>query len=56
MAGGKLVTVFSAPDYPQHMPAPRFNNTAAVLLLTPPDWATPQFIEFEAYRPRPQVG
>lgn len=56
--GGRLVTVFSAPDYPQFMAEGehRHNNRAAVLHLTAPDYTTPQVESFEADLPRPQVS
>lgn len=48
----------SAPDYPQFMPdeAERYNNLAAVAVLTGPDWATPNFRQFAAAHPRPDVS
>lgn len=57
-AGGKLVTLFSAPDYPMFQ-APcdeRFHNKAAVLHLTAPDYATPDVQTFDAVLPRPKVS
>lgn len=56
-AGGKLVTLFSAPDYPQFIAdgEDRYHNKAAVLHLTGPDYCTPQVESFEAVLPRPQV-
>jgi len=51
------VTLFSAPDYPMFS-APgeeRYNNKAAVLHLSVPDYATPEVHTFEAVLPRPQV-
>lgn len=56
--GGKLVTLFSAPDYPQFIAEgeDRYHNKAAVLHLTGPDYATPRVESFEAVLPRPQVG
>jgi hypothetical protein len=55
--GGKLVTLFSAPDYPQFIADgdERYHNKAAVLHLSAPDYATPQVESFEAVLPRPQV-
>ena len=51
---GKLVTVFSAPDYPQFQDtAERTNNAAAVVVLTAPDYATPCPVHFTAVLPRP---
>lgn len=54
---GKLVTLFSAPDYPQFIAEgeDRYHNKAAVLHLTGPDYSTPQVESFEAVLPRPQV-
>ncbi|PSC75899.1 Serine threonine-phosphatase 7 [Micractinium conductrix] len=54
---GKLMTVFSAPDYPQFMPeeAERYQNLAAVAVLTAPDWATPDMRQFAAAHPRPEA-
>lgn len=47
----------SAPDYPQFMPedAERYNNLAAVAVLTAPDWATPDMRQFAAAHPRPEA-
>lgn len=55
---GRLMTVFSAPDYPQFVPEShaRYNNKAALAVLTAPDYAAPTFLQFEAVRPRPMVG
>lgn len=53
-----LVTVFSAPDYPQFQAIPesdRFNNKAAVVHLCAPDYDQPEVQQFEAALPRPQV-
>eukprot|EP00210_Caulerpa_lentillifera_P006344 g6060.t1 len=51
---GNLVTVFSAPDYPQfQIGDERTNNTASVVVLKAPDYATPDIIEFSAVLPRP---
>jgi serine/threonine-protein phosphatase 5 len=54
---GKLMTVFSAPDYPQFMPedTERYNNLAAVAVLTGPDWATPNMQQYAAAHPRPEA-
>ena len=58
---GKLVTVFSAPDYPQHqadekgappLPEDRFNNKASVLELLPCDYTTYNVHTYAA-APRP---
>ncbi|KAF6259550.1 Metallo-dependent phosphatase-like protein [Scenedesmus sp. NREL 46B-D3] len=55
---GKLVTLFSAPDYPQFAAdgEERYHNRAAVLHLTAPDYATPAVDSFEAVLPRPQAA
>jgi len=51
---GKLLTVFSAPDYPQFQATEeRYNNQGAVVLLTWPDYCTPAFKSFSAVLPRP---
>jgi len=51
---GKLVTVFSAPDYPQFQDeGDRTNNRAAVVILKAPDYTTPIPAYFEAVKPRP---
>ncbi|PKA47348.1 Serine/threonine-protein phosphatase 7 [Apostasia shenzhenica] len=53
---GKLITLFSAPDYPQFQATDeRYNNRGAYIVLRPPDFATPEFHTFEAVQPRPQV-
>ena len=58
-AEGKLVTVFSAPDYPQFQPnhEDRFNNLGAVAVLrgSHDNYASPEMIEYSA-APRPQVS
>ncbi|KAL6765533.1 Metallo-dependent phosphatase-like protein [Haematococcus lacustris] len=53
---GRVMTVFTAPDYPQFLPAcqSRYNNLGAVAVLTGPTWHDPEFITFEAVRPRPK--
>ena len=47
----------SAPDYPQFVPdgADRYNNLAAVAVLTPPLWHTPDMRQYAAAHPRPEV-
>ncbi|KAG0524539.1 hypothetical protein BDA96_07G220300 [Sorghum bicolor] len=51
---GKLITLFSAPDYPQFQASEeRHNNRGAYIVLNPPDFATPVFHSFEAVKPRP---
>ncbi|GIL70676.1 hypothetical protein Vretifemale_1400 [Volvox reticuliferus] len=60
---GQLVTVFSAPDYPQFQAvaaegdeaAKRCNNLAAVAVLSAPDYATPNMRTFQAVKPRPKA-
>lgn len=52
---GMLMTVFSAPDYPQFLEGERFYNKAAVAQLTAPDYATPSMLQFDA-APRPEVS
>lgn len=57
-ASGKLMTVFSAPDYPQHLPedADRYHNKAAVLVLrAETGYSTPEVRQFSAVLPRPVV-
>lgn len=54
---GKLITLFSAPDYPQFQATTdRYNNKGAYIVLKPPDFATPEFHSFQAVTPRPQVN
>jgi len=51
---GKLITLFSAPDYPQFQASEeRYNNCGAYIVLNPPDFASPVFHSFEAVKPRP---
>ncbi|KAK3122136.1 hypothetical protein QOZ80_8BG0665560 [Eleusine coracana subsp. coracana] len=51
---GKLITLFSAPDYPQFQASEdRYNNCGAYIVLNPPDFTTPIFRSFEAVKPRP---
>ena len=52
---GKLVTVFSAPDYPQfqHDGEERMNNLAAFVELRAPDVSEAKFVTFSAVKPRP---
>lgn len=53
---GKLITLFSAPDYPQFQATEeRYKNKGAYIVLEPPDFATPRFHSFEAITPRPKV-
>ncbi|XP_024517518.1 serine/threonine-protein phosphatase 7 isoform X1 [Selaginella moellendorffii] len=54
---GKLITLFSAPDYPQFQATEtRFNNKAAYIVLEPPDFCEPDIRVFEAVLPRPHVS
>jgi len=54
--GGNVMTVFSAPDYPQFQTSDeRYNNLGAVLRLREPDYATPEPLQFAAQLPRPPV-
>ncbi|KAI8526668.1 hypothetical protein RHMOL_Rhmol12G0013800 [Rhododendron molle] len=55
---GKLITVFSAPDYPQFQ-APeekRYNNKGAYIVLEPPHFDCPVFHSFGAVTPRPEAN
>ena len=51
---GRLITVFSAPDYPQFMAdgAQRYRNKASVAVLSGPDYNKPEMTQYEAV-PRP---
>ncbi|CAK9140960.1 unnamed protein product [Ilex paraguariensis] len=54
---GKLITLFSAPDYPQFQATEeRYKNKGAYIVLEPPDFYTPRFHSFEAITPRPKVN
>ncbi|CAN6476712.1 unnamed protein product [Victoria cruziana] len=54
---GKLITLFSAPDYPQFQASvERYNNMGAYIVLGPPDFSVPIFHSFDAVRPRPKVN
>ena len=56
VTGGQVVTVFSAPDYPQfQVDEDRYRNKAAIAILGPPNYDAPTFKQFEAALPRPQV-
>ena len=56
VACGKLITLFSAPDYPQFQASEdRYNNSGAYIVLSPPDFATPDFHTFQAVKPRPKA-
>jgi hypothetical protein len=53
---GKLITLFSAPDYPQFQATEeRYNNKGAYIVLEAPDFSKPQFFEFDAIKPRPKA-
>ncbi|KAK9867191.1 hypothetical protein WJX84_006772 [Apatococcus fuscideae] len=54
-SSGKLMTVFSAPDYPQFQADDddRYNNLAAVALLSSPCYDEPHFLQYSAVLPRP---
>ena len=53
---GRLATLFSAPDYPQFCAEgeARYNNAAAVAVLTGPHYDSPEIITFAAV-PRPHA-
>ncbi|XP_024360740.1 serine/threonine-protein phosphatase 7 [Physcomitrium patens] len=54
---GKLITLFSAPDYPQFQASEdRYYNKGAYIVLEPPDFSDPHFFQFEAVKPRPKVN
>ncbi|XP_071735348.1 serine/threonine-protein phosphatase 7 [Rutidosis leptorrhynchoides] len=54
---GKLITIFSAPDYPQFQATEeRFNNLGAYIVLEYPNFSTPNFHSFKAVTPRPKVN
>ncbi|PNY10885.1 serine/threonine protein phosphatase 7-like protein [Trifolium pratense] len=54
---GKLVTVFSAPDYPQFQATEeRYNNKGAYVVLEPPNFDNPIFHGFSAVTPRPKAN
>uniref|UniRef100_A0A7N0UGB9 Serine/threonine-protein phosphatase n=1 Tax=Kalanchoe fedtschenkoi TaxID=63787 RepID=A0A7N0UGB9_KALFE len=54
---GKLITIFSAPDYPQFQATEeRYNNKGAYIILEPPNFDVPHFRVFEAVAPRPKVN
>ncbi|PKI67322.1 hypothetical protein CRG98_012271 [Punica granatum] len=49
---GKLITLFSAPDYPQFQATEeRYNNKGAYIVLEPPDFDNPEFHSFSAANP-----
>ncbi|XP_054775892.1 serine/threonine-protein phosphatase 7 isoform X4 [Prosopis cineraria] len=54
---GKMITLFSAPDYPQFQATDdRYNNKGAYVVLEPPHFDNPVFHCFEAVIPRPKVN
>ncbi|KMT08695.1 hypothetical protein BVRB_6g139680 [Beta vulgaris subsp. vulgaris] len=55
---GKLITLFSAPDYPQFQASSeeRHNNRGAYVVLEPPNFDAPVFHSFEAVSPRPKAN
>ncbi|KAF7129136.1 hypothetical protein RHSIM_Rhsim10G0191000 [Rhododendron simsii] len=54
---GKLITLFSAPDYPQFQATEeRFKNKGAYIVLNPPNFDAPVFHSFEAITPRPKAN
>ncbi|KAK4368247.1 hypothetical protein RND71_012039 [Anisodus tanguticus] len=54
---GKLITVFSAPDYPQFQATEdRYRNKGAYIILEPPNFDIPVFRSFEAVTPRPKAN
>ncbi|KAM1727629.1 hypothetical protein ACFX12_018240 [Malus domestica] len=54
---GKLITLFSAPDYPQFQGTEeRYRNKGAYIVLEPPNFDNPVFHSFEAITPRPKAN
>ncbi|CAF2087798.1 unnamed protein product [Brassica napus] len=54
---GNLITIFSAPDYPQFQATrERYRNKGAYIILQAPDFSGPQFRSFEAVTPRPKAN
>ncbi|CAI9758085.1 unnamed protein product [Fraxinus pennsylvanica] len=54
---GKLITLFSAPDYPQFQATEeRYKNKGAYVVLEPPDFDSPVFHSFDAVTPRPKAN
>ncbi|KAL4396372.1 hypothetical protein HN51_000913 [Arachis hypogaea] len=54
---GKLITLFSAPDYPQFQATEeRYNNKGAYVVLEPPNFDNAIFHGFTAVTPRPKVN
>eukprot|EP00803_Ostreobium_quekettii_P007746 evm.model.scf_1668.1 EVM.evm.TU.scf_1668.1 scf_1668:79-3299(+) len=53
---GRLMTIFSAPDYPQFIEGEeRYHNQGAVAVLTAPTYAVPEIKQFSAVLPRPDA-
>lgn len=54
---GTLMTIFSAPDYPQFVSpdTQRYENKAAVIVLSGPEYSTPEIKQYEAILPRPKA-
>lgn len=54
---GRLLTVFSAPEYPQFVgdESERCHNRAAVAVLSAPDYVEPRMVQFDADLPRPEA-
>ncbi|KAL3353079.1 hypothetical protein AABB24_020857 [Solanum stoloniferum] len=56
VTSGKLITLFSAPDYPQFQATEnRYGNEGAYIVLEPPNFDNPSFHCFKAVLPRPKV-
>ncbi|KAL7231164.1 hypothetical protein ACSBR2_009435 [Camellia fascicularis] len=53
---GKLITLFSAPDYQQFQATRRHKNKGAYIVLEPPHFDSPVFHSFEAITPRPRAN
>ncbi|XP_057491642.1 serine/threonine-protein phosphatase 7-like [Actinidia eriantha] len=54
---GKLITLFSAPDYPQFQATEeRYKNKGSYIVLQPPHFDSPVFHSFEAITPRPKAN
>ncbi|GAV85415.1 Metallophos domain-containing protein, partial [Cephalotus follicularis] len=57
LEAGKLITLFSAPDYPQFQATEeRYKNKGAYIVLNGPTFHDPTFLSFEAITPRPKVN
>ncbi|KAH7867481.1 hypothetical protein Vadar_034083 [Vaccinium darrowii] len=54
---GKLITLFSAPDYPQFQATEeRYKNKGTYIVLVPPHFDSPVFHSFESVTPRPEAN